>query len=255
MNIRKLFANQKRTLLKNHFHQETCSKRYIKYLNPSNGGFTKILTNEYYANLAAIITNKPNKSIDQTHINNHLPTTEPEEVFSIKHTNYHEVRKIINGLRNDCSSGFDRIPVKFIKSANDHIISPLVHIINSSIDHELFPDKWKIGRICPVPKIDNPSRPKDYRPISILPVLSKVYEKVILCQLINHINAQNIYNNTQSGFRKGHSTTTLLLKFRDDIQKAMNKHEITLSVLKEYSKAFDTINHELLLNLTLATVQ
>ena len=150
-------------------------------------------------------------------------------------------------LRNDCSSGFDRIPVKFIKSASDHIISPLVHIINSSIDHEQFPDKWKIGRICPVPKIDNPSKPKDYRPISILPVLSKVYEKVILGQLINHINAQNIYNNTQSGFRKGHSTTTLLLKFRDDIQKAMNKHEITLSVLIDYSKAFDTINHELLL--------
>ena len=168
-------------------------------------------------------------------------------MFRIKHTNYHEVRKIINGLRNDCSSGFDRIPVKFIKSASDHIISPLVHIINSSIDHEQFPDKWKIGRICPVPKIDNPSKPKDYRPISILPVLSKVYEKVILGQLINHINAQNIYNNIQSGFRKGHSTTTLLLKFRDDIQKAMNKHEITLSVLIDYSKAFDTINHELLL--------
>ena len=102
--------------------------------------------NEYYANLAATITNKPNEPIDQTLINNLLPTTEAEEVFRIKHTNYHEVRKIINGLRNDCYSGFDRIPVKFIKSASDHIISPLVHIINSSIDHEQFPDKWKIGR-------------------------------------------------------------------------------------------------------------
>ena len=70
---------------------------------------------------------------------------------------------------------------------------------------------------------------------------------MILGQLINHFNTQNIYSNTQSGFRKGHSTTTLLLKFRDDIQKAMNKHEITLSVLIDYSKAFDTINHELLL--------
>ena len=67
--------------------------------------------NEYYANLAATITNKPNEPIDQTLINNLLPTTEAEEVFRIKHTNYHEVRKIINGLRNDCSSGFDRILV------------------------------------------------------------------------------------------------------------------------------------------------
>ena len=203
--------------------------------------------NEYYANLAANITNKLNKPIDQTLLNNHLPTTERDGVFRMKHTNYQEVRKIINGLRNDCSSGFDRIPVKFIKAASDYITSPLVHIVNSSIDHEMFPDMWKIGRICPVPKIDNPTKPKDYRPISILPVLSKVYEKVILGQLINHINAENIYNNTQSGFRKGHSTTSLLLKFRDDIQSAMNKHEITLSVLIDYSKAFDTLNHELLL--------
>ena len=80
--------------------------------------------NKCYANLAATITNKPNEPIDQTVINNLLPTTEAEEVFYIKYTSCHEVRKIINGLRNDYSSRFDRIPVEFIKSASDHIISP-----------------------------------------------------------------------------------------------------------------------------------
>ena len=88
---------------------------------------------------------------------------------------------------------------------------------------------------------------KDYRPISILPVLSKVYEKVILNRLSKYIKDQIIYNSTQSGFIKGHSTTTLLLKLRDDIKRAMRNNEITLSVLIDDSKAFDTIDHEILL--------
>ena len=87
----------------------------------------------------------------------------------------------------------------------------------------------------------------DYRPISVLPVLSKVYERIILTQLCSYIEICSLYNDTQSGFRKGHSTTTILLKLRDDIRKAMNKSEVTLSILIDYSKAFDTIDHGILI--------
>ena len=140
--------------------------------------------------------------------------------FVIKHT----TNKFISELRNDCSSGFDNIPVKVIKPVAEDITSPIVNIINSSIDKEIFPDNWKVARVCPVPKIVNPINEKDFRPISILPVLSKIYEKVILKQL---------------------STQTILLKFRDYIQKALNKNGITMSVFIDYSKAFDTIQHEI----------
>ena len=104
-----------------------------------------------------------------------------------------------------------------------------------------------MARVWPVPKIDNPVNEKDFRPISILPVLSKIYEKVILKQQSDYIEITSIYNSTQSGFRKGHSTQTILLKFRDDIEKALNKNEITMSVFIDYSKAFDTIQHETLI--------
>ena len=107
-----------------------------------------------------------------------------------------------------------------------------------------FPDSWKAARVCPIPKIDNPVTVKDFRPISILPVLSKVYEKVILSQLLSYIERSAVYNPTQSGFRKGHSTTTLLPKFRSGIRKALNGNEITISILNDYSKAFGTINHK-----------
>ena len=98
--------------------------------------------------------------------------------------------------------------------------------------------------MCLIPKIGNPANVKEFRPISTLPVLSKVYEKVILIQLLNYIENSDVYNPTQSGFRKGHSTKTLLLKFRNDILKALNWNEITISVLIDYSKAIDTINHK-----------
>ena len=80
-----------------------------------------------------------------------------------------------------------------------------------------------------------------------MPVLSKISEKVILKQLSDYIERTSIYNSTQSGFRKGHSTQTILLKFRDDIQKALNKSKITMSVFIDYSKAFDTVQHETLI--------
>ena len=69
----------------------------------------------------------------------------------------------------------------------------------------------------------------------------EIYEKVIRKQLYDHTERTSTYNSTQSGFRKGHSTQTILLKFRDDIQKALNKNEITMSVFIDYSKAFDTM--------------
>ena len=114
---------------------------------------------------------------------------------------------------------------------------------------EIFPDSWGVERVCLVSKIDNPINEKDFRPISILPVLLKIYENVILKQLSDYKERTLIYNSTQSGFRKAHSTQTILLKFRDDKQKALNKNKITMSVFTDYSKALDTIQHEILMKI------
>ena len=201
--------------------------------------------NEHYTSLASKLCNKPNNSFKEGDILNSHHVDSPES-FEIEHTSYETVHKILMELRNDCSSGFDHIPPNLIKPVIDQITSLLVHIINNSIDKGIFPDHWKIARVCPIPKIKQPVEPKDFRPVSILPLLSKVFEKVILKQLLPFVEGK-VYKETQSGFRKGHSTATLLLKFRDDIKKAMNANEVTLSVLIDYSKAFDTIDHVILL--------
>lgn len=128
---------------------------------------------------------------------------------------------------------------------SDYIISPLCHIINGFISEGTFPTEWKIARISPIPKVKSPSELVDYRPISVLPILSKVYERVILHQLLEYI--ETLYKNTQHGFRKSRSTVTCLLKLRDDILKAMSRGEVTVAVFADYSKAFDTIDYATLL--------
>ena len=83
---------------------------------------------------------------------------------------------------------------------------------------------------------------RDYRPVSFLPMLSKIYERVVLEQMTNIIEKKLIYHHYQSGYRKNHSTATLLAKLRDDIKEAMKSSEITLAVFTDYSKAFDPID-------------
>ena len=104
-----------------------------------------------------------------------------------------------------------------------------------------------MGRVSPIPKIDNPTDESHLRPISILPVLSKVPEKLVAQQIVDYIELNQSLKQTISGFRKGHLTTTVLLRFRDDIIRAMKKGELTLMVLAGYSKAFDTVSYSVII--------
>ena len=97
-----------------------------------------------------------------------------------------------------------------------------------------------------LPDTENPKSISEYRPISILPI-QKVFERVILKQLTEIIEREMIYDQQQSGFRKGHSTTTILLKLKVDIVSAMKKGEVTLAILADFSKAFDTVDYRTLL--------
>ena len=113
--------------------------------------------NDYYADLAENLTGS--KSAHAT------KTNEPDDEAShhfIKLTNYNVVHKELTRLRNDCSTGFDSIPAKFIKPVADHLASPLTHIINNCIKKRIFPKQWKIAKICPVPKIQSPTKSSGY---------------------------------------------------------------------------------------------
>ena len=200
--------------------------------------------NHYFSNLAAMLTNKENTESNFATILNILPDENYNHSFHlINHTNYNEICKIILNLKSD----YDNIPLQYLNFFTEHITSPMMHIINTWIDQDIFQQQCKISRIFLIPKTDNPTSIKDYQQISVLSVLSKVYKHVILNHLCSFIETQNLYNTNQSGFCKGHSTNMLLLKLRDNIRTAKNRSEVTLSVLIDYSKSFDTIDHCILL--------
>ena len=123
----------------------------------------------------------------------------------------------------------------------------LVHIVNISFETGIFPERWKKAIIKPIPKIPIPLTPSDFRPISLLCTLSKIIEKVVNIQIIAYITKYQLLDPYQSAYRKNHSTQTALLKLTEDIYEAMDDSDVTLLVLLDFSKAFDTVNHKLLL--------
>ena len=90
-------------------------------------------------------------------------------------------------MGNDCSTGYDHIPASFIKPVSEFLVSPITFIINNFIKINQFPDIWKLAGISPIPKIQLPVKLKDYQPVSILLILSKICERVVLEQITNFI--------------------------------------------------------------------
>ena len=130
----------------------------------------------------------------------------------------------------------------FIKPVIEFSVSSPTFAINNYMGTNNFPDAWKTARISPITKTIQPAELKDYRPVSILPVLSKGYEKLLLQQLAVFIERESVYHQYHSGYTKNHSTATLLLKLHDVIKKAMKSSEVTIAIFTDYSKAFDTID-------------
>ena len=104
-----------------------------------------------------------------------------------------------------------------------------------------------MARISPIPKVDNPRENSNFRPISILPVMSKIYEKLVLRQMVTYLSNNAILEPNICAYLKGHSTTTAMLAMRDDTIAAMNKGEITIAVMADFPKAFDTVAYGIVL--------
>ena len=156
------------------------------------------------------------------------------------------VKKVTKSI-NSMSVGVDNINSYVIKLILDRICGILAHIINASFEQEIFPDRWKKAIIKPIPKVNIPLSANDFRPISLLPTLSKIIEKIVNIQIVQYLVKYDLIDPYQSAYKKKHSTVTALLKLNEDIFEALDDSEITLLVLLDFSKAFDTVNHKLLL--------
>lgn len=157
------------------------------------------------------------------------------------------VLKIIKTLKSS-ALGDDGISLDMLLLTLPHTLGAITAIINKSISTSVFPDAWKVALVTPLPKTNNVTSFKDLRPISILPCLSKILERVVYMQLSAFLETNKVLPTLQSGFRKSRSTTTALLDVVDNILSAQNKGHSTIMVLLDFSRAFDAINTQLLLS-------
>jgi len=214
-------------------------------LNDSTKGFAVSANdlNKHYLNVSTVENdNLAQQTLD--HYTN-LPNKSGEP-FHFKYVTSDDITAAVISITSN-ATGVDLIPVLFLKLVLSRVVYVIEYILNSSLQHGVFPSVWKYANVLPIPKVKNPKLCQDYRPISILCTLSKVFEKLVHSQIYNYVLTNNIINPLQSGFRKKHSTMTALAKVADDIRKNMDKREMTALVLLDFTKAFDRVNHDLLL--------
>nr|CAH7737089.1 unnamed protein product [Callosobruchus chinensis] len=145
------------------------------------------------------------------------------------------------------AAGPDGLTLEMVKLCSPVIVPFLTHVYNESIRTSKFPSDWKRAFVLPLPKVSLPQNESELRPISLLCVLSKIFEKAIYEQVIRFLERNNLIPEYQSGFRKGLSTTTAMLNVLDDILQASDREKTTALVLLDFTKAFDTVNHKLLI--------
>ena len=146
------------------------------------------------------------------------------------------------------ATGLDEIPAKYLKDGSSVISKLLTHIINLSIPTGSIPDDLKMARIVPLYKKNSKTHVGNYRPISVLSVISNVFEKVVFMQLSDYLSENRLLYEFQSGFRSSYSTDTRLIHLTDYIKLENDKGNFTGMVLLDLQKAFDTVDHTILLN-------
>jgi hypothetical protein len=212
--------------------------------NISNGKLIAESFNNYFINIGRTLSQKIAPS--SQHPLSFMNTINAAHSIFMEPTNELEIKQIITLLRTS-SPGYDGICAKVIKNTYTCYIDILVHLVNLMLNQGKFPNELKIARVIPVFKSGDPSSISNYRPISVLPFFSKVFEKVIYKRLVNFIDHNQIFYKYQFGFREGHNTTLALFTLTDKIIEGFNEGKYTLGIYLDYRKAFDTVNHDILL--------
>ena len=172
----------------------------------------------------------------------------PNSQFSFKPTTPERIQKILDNIKPKKSSGIDGITSELIKFLSKDLSTALSTAINTSIAHSIFPSRLKIARVVPLFK--NKGKIwhfENWRPVSLLPALFKIYERELYNQIIEYFEKNSLFSDNQFGFRSGRSTEDAVLMFQDIAKEMQNNRKTPFAVFMDLSKAFDTIDHKILL--------
>lgn len=201
--------------------------------------------NKYFIDVGSSLASK----IPNVHTNrNTMPTLSQSPSFFMTPTTEYEIMQIIKKLKPKTSCGFDEISSKLIKNSSMIIAAPLAHVINLSLLNGIVPTQMKIAKVIPTYKNNENNLLKNYRPISLLPTFSKILEKIVYKRLYMFLQKYELLYDSQYGFRKNLSTELAILEFQNRIIRSLENQNYTLGLFLDLSKAFDTLQHNILLN-------
>ena len=225
------------------------SRRDIKLLNEDGKFITdskKIANtfNKYFVNIGPEI----DKGIPKSDHNyrDYLSSIKVNITFFMSPTKPEEVFDIITSLDINKSTGPNSIPVYVLKVFNNFFSDKLSKIINISFLTGVFPDLCKIAKVIPIFKKDNQLLCGNYRPISLLPVFSKIFEKIIFTRMYSFLEKNKLIYDHQFGFRAKHSTNHAIISLTELIKSYKDSGNIVAGVFIDLQKAFDTVNHQIL---------
>ena len=200
--------------------------------------------NNHFIEIGKILSqNIPTASVSpESYIN------ESEEEFTFGEITEQEVFQLLSTMSPKKASGLDKLPVKLVRLAAPFITKSLTVIFNKSISTGIFICDWKIARVTPIYKEGVKSNMNNYRPISVISIIAKAMEKLVHSQFYSYLQQSDILTNSQHGFRPLHSTTTALLKMSDQWYRNMDEGLINGVAFLDLKKAFDTVDHGILLN-------
>ena len=223
------------------------AKQNVTMLVDDNGTYTDNADisncfNRFFCNISL---NLASKFPDGLLISNPYPDFNQQFHFKSIHVKF--TLQELQILKASKATGLDNINARLLKDACDIIAQPLTTIMNKSLETSIVPTTWKQARVCPIYKTDSPLSPSNYRPISIIPVCMKIFERAVQKQLAAYLKKHSILCKAQSGFREQHSTLTATLDVTDYILKNMDNGLYTGAVYLDLKKAFDTVNSDTLL--------
>ena len=232
-------------------NRKTKTKNSIKKIQYQNSDITdpqEIANsfNDYFCNIAQRLKDENNLAGDGRPPDLTSPSSHRcQESMTIEDCTIKEINEIIQSLKNKATSD---LGIKSLKFINAEIAPVLNHIISSSLRQGVFPEKLKCAKVIPLHKGGSRIDITSYRPISLLSCFSKIYEKVMHVRLTKHLKANNILYASQYGFRAGHGCEHALLEAQNKILYSLERKQITALLLLDFSKAFDMVDHGILLS-------